>query len=618
MARIPTIPTVSTGDSALNSFCTAVKEYIELRDGRRGSSASDQFVTRGDLESATSLIGAGLTYSNIMSACTDPIDPPTNFSVTKGHWCNYLSWVNPDDDMFAAIQVWCNTSNDRSGASLLAVVHAPAEAWTHYLEDFTADHYYWIRAVSYNPAIYSTWLPTGPMGGELAPGDETVGETIDKIMDALKGTDPATYDEEVTYYERDLVSHVCEDGAQRRYRCVDDDDGEGITGVAPTDTDHWEQVGILITGEVDGVPTVGVDGNLVVDGTILARHIAADQIDGTHISAASSITLASGGSLTIGNEGSMSIGTGGSISIGEGGSITITGSASGISKFSDANLDNISDGSTWGRVAKTSISAGKIILTSGTGVSGTLPVANTAAKCTDANADQTSANTAADIANLPAATDGAGLYCTGDYLGYYSGSAWMAYIAADGKFLFKGNDNNYVQWNGSSLSIKGSVTITGGSGIANLTDAGALAAKDDVGTGDLQSAVTQRIFSTSTVKSAIEGWRHASDTTKIDGGDIYTHSITANEIKAGTITATEIYATAYINGKRLDAYAQGSCTLSAATSQTITHNFGRYALVTWRSSGNFARLQTWSTSSFTFQHGGSGGDPDETIYYVYM
>jgi len=55
------------------------------------------------------------------------------------------------------------------------------------------------------------------------------------------------------------------------------------------------------------------------------------------------------------------------------------------------DLDDIADG-TYGKVLSTAISAGKIVLTGGGGVDGVLPVGNTEAKCTNALADQTSAN----------------------------------------------------------------------------------------------------------------------------------------------------------------------------------------------------------------------------------
>jgi hypothetical protein len=76
------------------------------------------------------------------------------------------------------------------------------------------------------------------------------------------------------------------------------------------------------------------------------------------------------------------------------GEIVITGGS-----MPGLTLDDLADGSTYGRVAKTAISAGKIVLTSA-GVTGTLPTTLSEAKCTDANADQTSANQSATTASL--------------------------------------------------------------------------------------------------------------------------------------------------------------------------------------------------------------------------
>ena len=73
------------------------------------------------------------------------------------------------------------------------------------------------------------------------------------------------------------------------------------------------------------------------------------------------------------------------------GEITITGGGT--------DLDAIADGDSYARVAKTAISAGKIVLTS-SGVTGTLPTALSAAKCTDATADKTSTHESATVAAL--------------------------------------------------------------------------------------------------------------------------------------------------------------------------------------------------------------------------
>ncbi|MBV6340109.1 hypothetical protein [Candidatus Magnetobacterium casense] len=53
----------------------------------------------------------------------------------------------------------------------------------------------------------------------------------------------------------------------------------------------------------------------------------------------------------------------------------------------------------------------------------------------------------------------------------------------------------------------------------------------------LDSGVTARMFSNGTAQAAIEGWRHSSDLTLIDGGDIYTGSVTASKITAASLSA---------------------------------------------------------------------------------
>ena len=81
--------------------------------------------------------------------------------------------------------------------------------------------------------------------------------------------------------------------------------------------------------------------------------------------------------------------------------------------------------------------------------------------------------------------------------------------------LYIGDATTYLNWNGSSLVIKGSITITGGSGIAQLSDAGSLAIKDDIGATDL-------------------------DATVISGGKIVTGLLTATNIQTGTLTGRTV------------------------------------------------------------------------------
>jgi len=140
----------------------------------------------------------------------------------------------------------------------------------------------------------------------------------------------------------------------------------------------------------------------------------------------------------------------GETEIGEGKDvISVTDLEAGHIKLSTCygNLSNIVDGGGFSKVKSTQIRSGEIIL---------------ARVVNDENANVSSA----------------GLYLGVDYMGYYDGTNWEAtstYIKADGSFRFYKDANNYIEYTGSNLEIKGTVTIRGGSGLGNLSDSGDLA-----------------------------------------------------------------------------------------------------------------------------------------------
>ncbi len=82
-----------------------------------------------------------------------------------------------------------------------------------------------------------------------------------------------------------------------------------------------------------------------------------------------------------------------------------------------------------------------------------------------------------NLSNIPgtlATPSGTGLFLGSEYMGYYDNPNWITFIKNDGTFQFRGDDDNYVSWNGVVLGVKGNVIITGGSGIASFDDAGDL------------------------------------------------------------------------------------------------------------------------------------------------
>jgi len=77
-----------------------------------------------------------------------------------------------------------------------------------------------------------------------------------------------------------------------------------------------------------------------------------------------------------------------------------------------------------------------------------------------------------NLVNIPGtlvSPSGDGLYLGATYMGFYKSSAWKSFMKNDGTFQFYGDASNYVAWNGSALTVRGSLnaddisagTITG-------------------------------------------------------------------------------------------------------------------------------------------------------------
>lgn len=228
----------------------------------------------------------------------NPPDSPRNLELLSaadvnrlGLFGNTLTWEVPvnDIDDIAATEIWVAESQNRSDAVFTGLVTYPGYIYTHASLDPAKAYYYWIRCVNW-AGQYSVWEPSSDQGGYVVEETVTTLETVDKLMAALMGEDPAAYAGGTTYYVGDLCSHTVGDNT-RRYKCILES-----TGNLPTNTTYWERVGILLEGDIDGTPTIGIDGNLVVDGSIIARTIAADTITANEINGGGlgTLTITSG------------------------------------------------------------------------------------------------------------------------------------------------------------------------------------------------------------------------------------------------------------------------------------------------------------------------------------
>jgi len=170
------------------------------------------------------------------------------------------------------------------------------------------------------------------------------------------------------------------------------------------------------------------------------------------------------------------------------------------------DLDDIAEGTNYGKVLKADISAGHILLSACSG-------------------------------NLDNIADGSNY-----------GKVALTSISA-GKIIVAGLDNDVTARMFADATTKTNIEAWRHASDVTLIDGGHIYTGTVV-VGALGSDVIARVFSDGTTKTNIEAWRHASDVTLIDGGDIYTGTVTANKISVtslssihanmGTITAGKI------------------------------------------------------------------------------
>jgi hypothetical protein len=113
---------------------------------------------------------------------------------------------------------------------------------------------------------------------------------------------------------------------------------------------------------------------------------------------------------------------------------------------------------------------GSINISGGNGATQTYAISTaTNAQTSASNADATVSSSAA-AANpvnpiggikTTSAPTGQGLFLGSKEMGYYSGSTWQTYISGSGVFQFKGDASNIISWDGSSLTITGSLRASG-------------------------------------------------------------------------------------------------------------------------------------------------------------
>lgn len=289
----PTLPSPSAPD-----FLEKVKTLLDLREGHTRDQ-DERFVTIRQLKAMGSgnsvggvvIIGGGGSSTPGGGTDSTPPSPPTNLNIQNDTLTHTLTWTNPAESDFSHIEIWRSLVQDRTQAQCVGIATKPTETITLNGVSPRLNYYYWIRAIDQS-GNYSIWTPNNLMGGELIAGEfaQSINATLTELFDD----------------DRYLTNHTI---VADSFKIIQPN--AGLT----------EGKAVFAVGNINGTPSVGISGNLIIDGTILgdalhaesvtadkiganavtAVKVAANAINGDHIQAQSSIKLNEGGKLTVGN-----------------------------------------------------------------------------------------------------------------------------------------------------------------------------------------------------------------------------------------------------------------------------------------------------------------------------
>jgi hypothetical protein len=215
--------------------------------------------------------------------------------------------------------------------------------------------------------------------------------------------------------------------------------------------------------------------------------------------------------------------------------------------------------------------------------SGSLFAANAAASASisaSAVDDKVFTNALGRITKVPTSGSTAGLYLGSTNLGYYNGSTWRTYMDNTGLFYLTGSNNgNALLWDGSTLTIKGNLSV--GSSVPNsvVTGLGTLALSSSVSTQQMTGLGSLALSSSvSTQQVSGLGALAIKDNITLsyvtDKGSLAAlSSVSSAEIDANAVTNAKIAADAVTEGKiATDAVTSGKISADAIIAGKIAAN----------------------------------------------
>lgn len=297
------------------------------------------------------------------------VGAPTALTTTAAVYQVQISVTFPTNEYFAGCEIWASATNDRADAKKIAEVSGTTNPSTvvHNLAAAIGDEwFFWAKSKDIY-GNYSSWYPSSDTAGVYGTPSTTPADYLAAVTGSINYTDfveslqAGLGEEDSTgwkYFSGEGYSlYVNGNGNITGWRNFND-----ITAPTINNFDIWcdrfriinngnegqDPVVPFVVGTVtrDGyepVSMVGVNGDLVVDGTILVEKIAFAVIDEDYITDGQhhlSQIYDDGGTLTI-SSGSIVLATAGDLTINSGGGVQVN-AAEGIvvNKGGDITLIN--------------------------------------------------------------------------------------------------------------------------------------------------------------------------------------------------------------------------------------------------------------------------------------
>ena len=254
----------------MQQFLEGVKQWINIKGGFVSNSDKEKIVAFKDLEKLgvdISKISSskGQVYNFTKSKVNYvPPQPPKSLAVENAIFANILTWTDPEDEGLDYIEVWSSKNSEYLSESVLTgLIPKGTETFSHSPISTKDYYYYWIRAVD-TSGNSSTWNPKPEMGGMYSPPAITA--SVSEMVEMLR-TD-------------DISDNPFLDSTGFGMLQV----GETDQFVVNADMFRVFQPGtvapkeVFTIGNISGTPTIGISGDMIVDGTIVGRHIDAGVI----------------------------------------------------------------------------------------------------------------------------------------------------------------------------------------------------------------------------------------------------------------------------------------------------------------------------------------------------